>query len=133
MNDFSNDAAPLLSRLTDDPNSLKIQESHSDQRNWTNFPGGGEIDGELHKFSGNAAPIDSLQSSEPAVGDASSITQEAYQMEGMDILAFYKSYRFKEQAPFPGEWGIFLLDAGISGLTSDLMNVAPDVPALELR
>lgn len=32
---------------------------------------------------------------------------------GIEALAFYKSIHFLHEAPFPGKWGIFILDYGI--------------------
>lgn len=40
--------------------------------------------------------------------------------QGMEVLAFYKSFRFVSKPPFSGYWGIFYLDAGIHRV-SELM------------
>lgn len=45
--------------------------------------------------------------------------------DGLDALAFYKSYHFKDNAPFPGEWGIFLLDVGVRYVADDLQDYYP--------
>lgn len=54
-------------------------------------------------------------------------------MVGLDVLAFYKSFRYIAHPPFPGTWGVFLIDAGIEGLTRNLRDLAPAVPYSELR
>jgi hypothetical protein len=36
---------------------------------------------------------------------------------GLDALAFYKSYRDRDQSPIPGKWGIFYLESGIAALS----------------
>jgi len=37
----------------------------------------------------------------------------AIQKYGIEALAFYKSFRFKDHEPFKGKWGIFFLEEGI--------------------
>ena len=36
---------------------------------------------------------------------------------GVDALAFYKSYRFINEKPFRGEWGVFFINSGIQYVT----------------
>ena len=38
--------------------------------------------------------------------------------QGMDVLAFYKSFRHRDDAPYPGRWGIFYLEAGLSFISN---------------
>lgn len=41
----------------------------------------------------------------------------AVQKHGIEALAFYKSFRFRDCKPYPGKWGIFYLGQGIELLT----------------
>lgn len=40
--------------------------------------------------------------------------RRAVQEVGLDILAFYKSFRFIDRPPLRGKWGIFIIDQGIA-------------------
>jgi hypothetical protein len=44
---------------------------------------------------------------------------------GFDVLAFYKSKRFIHWRPFPGKWGIFYFDHGISYIKKCMSQVFP--------
>ena len=48
----------------------------------------------------------------------------AAEMGGLDVYAFYKSFRFRESRPFPGKWGIFLLSRGVAALATQLEDAA---------
>lgn len=52
---------------------------------------------------------------------------------GIDILAFYKSFRFKDLNPFRGHWGIFLIDAGIAAVAAHFEDIKPSLPRGELQ
>ena len=56
------------------------------------------------------------------------LTSEAYRFHGVDILAFYKTFRLKAQPPCRGMWGIFLLLSGLRSMTDLLADVRPDLP-----
>jgi hypothetical protein len=47
--------------------------------------------------------------------------------QGMEALAFYKSFRFITLPPFPGNWGIFYLDAGIRWVQDRMAQYSVDV------
>jgi hypothetical protein len=128
-NYFDEYANPWLDKLQNDP----TQPEPPNLQNPTTFPISisdwndnqlTEIEGDLE---GN---IES--DSNVAVEDINA-ARSARQMAGLDILAFYKSFRFVNLPPFRGKWGIFLLDAGIEGLTYDLMSLLPNEPRAEVR
>jgi hypothetical protein len=54
------------------------------------------------------------------------VYRDAAEMGGLDVFAFYKSFRFREARPFPGKWGIFLLNRGVAALTRQLEDAAAD-------
>jgi hypothetical protein len=45
--------------------------------------------------------------------------------EGFDCLAFYKSRRHRDAAPFRGNWGIFYLDTGLRYLSNLVRSAVP--------
>lgn len=46
---------------------------------------------------------------------------------GMDVLAFYKSRRFLNRAPFPGKWGIFYLRPALIYLSNQIAVAYPGI------
>lgn len=54
------------------------------------------------------------------------IYRDAVETGGLDVFAFYKSFRFRDTPPFPGKWGIFLLRSGVTALTRLLEDAAFD-------
>lgn len=46
--------------------------------------------------------------------------------EGVDALAFYKSYHLLMSPPFPGQWGIFLLEVGVRYIADELQQAYPN-------
>jgi len=44
---------------------------------------------------------------------------------GMEVLAFYKSRRFKDRSPFKGHWGIFYLRQGLSFIQNEILKFYP--------
>ncbi|MCC5975259.1 MAG: hypothetical protein JJT81_14570 [Rubellimicrobium sp.] len=59
--------------------------------------------------------------------------REAARDLGLDVLAFYKSFRFFDLAPFKGKWGIFLLDAGVAAVAAEFRAHTPALPAAEAQ
>ena len=122
--DFSRAAA----QLQDDPD-----QPISPSCNSTTFPGlENDINGEIRQMDDEDAPNSGLQS--PAVNEEdATAAQSARPMAGLDVLAFYKSFRFTTRSPFAGRWGIFLLDAGVEGLARDLRACKLALPHFEAR
>lgn len=58
---------------------------------------------------------------------------EQYPFQGVDVFAFYKSFRFKYQEPFPGSWGIFLIRQGVAAMGKLLQTELPTAPLPLLR
>ena len=54
------------------------------------------------------------------------ILSERVCVDGLDVLAFYKSFRFIHRQPCPGIWGIFILDAGVNLLGNLIASALPD-------
>jgi hypothetical protein len=130
MTDFADYAQPLIDQLVDDPDRPPPQEppAHS------TFPGGADLDGDLQPLHPDEEDsLGPFGSNSPVSDEDSEAARGAYQMAGIDVLAFYKSFRFRQFGPFPGKWGIFLIDAGVVGLTADLHDLEPNLPILEVR
>ena len=49
----------------------------------------------------------------------------AIRHQGFEALAFYKSFRFKDEKPFKGKWGIFYLSHGLSYVASEIKMYFP--------
>lgn len=134
VNDFADNANKWLERLSDNPDPGLRPDSQSKRTT---------LSGKFDELTGDLFPIadDDVEDPRQGIGpanrepdaDAVDVASQAHQIAGMDVLAFYKSFRFKESAPFRGKWGIFLLDAGISALTNDLKHEAQSQPRQELR
>lgn len=52
--------------------------------------------------------------------DARELVEGGIRRRGLDALAFYKSRRFVDLRPFPGKWGIFYLESGLSYLACEI-------------
>jgi hypothetical protein len=65
--------------------------------------------------------------------DGIEAAQDTYPLSGLDVLAFYKSFRFQNAPPFPGTWGIYILDVGLAALGRDMRVLAPQISQKELR
>ena len=123
--DFRKYAKPWLDELTDDPNNFESL----DQTNTTTFPAK-EVDWEADQVKPieNDEPLDAHVQEEDALA-----ARSARAASGLDVLAFYKSFRFIDLPPFRGKWGIFLLDAGIEGLAQDLIELTPSLLLSDAR
>jgi hypothetical protein len=130
ITDFADYAQPLIDQLVDDPDRPPPEEpaAHS------TFPGGTDLDGDLQPLDpdeeGSLGPVGS---NSPVSDEDRGAAQSAYPMAGIDALAFYKSFRFRQFGPFPGKWGVFLIDAGVAGLTADLHGFEPKLSIPEVR
>lgn len=120
MADFSDIAAPLLKLLSDDPHS----ESPPLQRVTTQPAGLSDTespvgeDGEVVEIRPGWGEIPGFTRAN--ISDAAiAAGREALTNAGLDVLAFYKSFRFIDFAPHKGKWGIFLFDAGIATVMSE--------------
>ncbi len=128
MEDFGKIADRWLNQIQDDPSRPLPQDIDP-----TSFPiGGGELDGQLIDIA--------LESDAPILGVGHSPSDEdvgaarkAYREVGIDVLAFYKSFRFRDRAPFRGHWGIFLLDAGGAAVAAEYAAMRPALPFAEAR
>ena len=130
ITDFADYAQPLVDQLADDPDRPPPDEPppHS------TFPGGADLDGDLQPLQPDEEDsLGPVGNNNPVSDEDRGTAQEAYPMAGIDVLAFYKSFRFRQFAPFPGKWGVFLIDAGVAGLTADLHALEPKLPIPEVR
>ncbi|MEI6219609.1 MAG: hypothetical protein WCP86_11970, partial [bacterium] len=132
ITDFSDYAEPMLAQLEDDPNQPALPGPPPSAPPLSTFPGDLDIDGNPQPIHPNEEDsIGSVGSNSKVSDQDRDAARGAYPMAGTDVLAFYKSFRFKQHSPFPGKWGIFLLDAGVAGLTADLSDLAPKLPVYE--
>lgn len=128
MGDFFDVAAPVLERLLDNPDrgAPKIL-------NPTTMPiEPDEIGGDLKRIlvEGDGPSVADLDEVAPENVDAARrVVREA----GIDVLAFYKSFRFRDLPPYRGHWGIFLVDAGIAAVTAHFKDIKPALPFAELQ
>jgi hypothetical protein len=128
MGDFFDVAAPALDRLTDDP-----ERGAPRVLNPTTMPiEPEEIGGELQRIRLEDDRLSGLglDNVDPENVDAATrVVREA----GIDVLAFYKSFRFRDLPPYRGRWGIFLIDAGIAAVTAHFKDIKPSLPFVELQ
>lgn len=80
---------------------------------------------ELEQFeSGEAVPLpkDDEFDPEPVFDDGVSAgaVEGGLRTVGLEILAFYKSYRHINYSPFPGKWGIFYVNRGVQHIVQML-------------
>lgn len=127
-NDFSSVADPWLRKLNDDP-SRSLPESIET----TTFPlGGAELEGRSIEIDIDGKLPSALEDRFPSDEDIEA-GRGAFREVGTDVLAFYKSFRFRDRLPCRGLWGIFLIDAGIGTVEAEFAISAPDLSRTELR
>jgi hypothetical protein len=134
MRDFSEIAWPYLNSLRDDgdrgpPKPEQVTTSPiGDETSLDDLPAEDLIVVELpdgdNPFIGAARlrPMDA-----EAVAAAQTMLPEV----GVEALAFYKSFRFKDRPPFSGKWGVFLFDAGIMAVATEFRNQLKSLTQLE--
>ena len=126
MTDFLDIVKPQLESLEDHPNGPPAFLSA------TTFP----LD--LENLEGQLRLQPENDGIPPEGADAASsediqAAKEVFKEAGLDILAFYKSFRFVHLAPFPGKWGIFLMDVGVAAVASEFRVHNPNLPEAEAR
>lgn len=113
MTDFLGIARPLLDTLKDDPNRgpPEIESTIA-----------GPLD--YRDFDEDVVPLERHLEDWP-IDDIGAVTventqaaEDVFSEVGIDVLAFYKSFRFTQEPPFKGKWGIFLIDAGIASVAA---------------
>lgn len=128
MGDFFDVAAPVLERLIDNPDRGAPQIL-----NPTTMPiEPEEIGGELKRIpvEGDGPSAVDLDQVSPENVDAG---RRVFREAGIDVLAFYKSFRFRDLPPYRGRWGIFLVDAGIAAVAAHFKDIKPTLPLAELQ
>jgi hypothetical protein len=82
-----------------------------------------QVDSEIFE-SGEVIPLprDDDFDPEPLLTDGEEMgaTEGGIRVAGIEILAFYKSYRHINKPPFRGDWGIFYINRGVQHLTQML-------------
>lgn len=128
MGDFYDVAAPVLESLIDNP-----ERGAPQILNPTTMPiEPDEIDGDLKRIlveDDEPSGVDLDQVAPENVDAARRVVREA----GIDVLAFYKSFRFRDLPPYRGLWGIFLVDAGIAAVAAHFKDIKPTLPLAELQ
>ncbi|MDF1730800.1 MAG: hypothetical protein P1U49_04795 [Minwuia sp.] len=130
MSNFAEIATPLLPLLSNLPDAEPPRVTST-----TTFPvGAGNFEDLLdpRPFDPAGGDIDrtvpvSVPVAEADVEAGRSVLPEI----GLDVLAFYKSFRFLDRPPFRGQWGIFLLDQGIATVASEFQATALGMPRWE--
>ena len=116
-----------LERIFDDVLSRLPRYSEESVGNLAEYPDDdsvpdiSDIDrfGEIFRYPYRA----DIYSEDPEISSAEVSTIEGSVVEGavrdigVDALAFYKSYRFLNERPFRGDWGIFFINSGIQYVT----------------
>lgn len=130
MSDFAEIAKPLLPTLADLPDVEPPLVTST-----TTFPVGAEYFDDLldpRPFGPEGGDFDRSLPVSVTVGEADiEAGRSALPEIGLDVLAFYKSFRFLDRSPFRGQWGIFLLDQGIATVASEFRAMAPWMPQWE--
>jgi hypothetical protein len=124
MNDFYNHAKSLLPLLNENPDAFTPDSNTTKHKNPLN-----EIDGKIHRDQSIDEIIEKCEDNIEGADQAS----RAYPMEGIEILAFYKSFRFKNHSPFNGLWGIFLLDVGVDALHKNFIEIDETINSCEAK
>ncbi|MBT8579724.1 hypothetical protein G6646_02050 [Polynucleobacter paneuropaeus] len=92
-----------------------------------------QIEAELFE-SGEAIPLprdDEFDPESQSVNEGEMGAAEgAIRAAGIEILAFYKSYRHINKPPFRGEWGVFYINRGVQHITQMLAIEFPGVSNL---
>ena len=117
MTDFSDIALPLVKTLKDDP-----ERGSPAVTSTTNSP--------LY-HNDDAIEVERITDQLPSTEDLDpypeniKAARKIFPIAGLDMLAFYKSFRFVDMPPFRGCWGIFLIDSGIKAVTAELLEHTP--------
>ena len=128
VRDFSKIADPWLGQLQDDPSRPLPPFLES-----TTFPfGATDLDGQIVDVD-RESDAPSIGAGRLTTGEDIDAGRRAYRELGVDVLAFYKSFRFRDCPPFRGHWGIFLIDVGIDAVAAEYAAMAPGLPFAELR
>ena len=122
MSAFEDYALPIISRLprpeSEFPEKLdreenlppplwpRLRELHGDLR---------ELDPWQDRYTNNDVPP-----THETDQDQKDLIEEGIWGYGLEILAFYKSLRFRDEGPFPGKWGIFLFNYGIESIAEEI-------------
>ncbi len=89
-----------------------------------------EIDPEIFE-STELVPMPEDQDYDPEFSDVDEkeigIVEGGVRAGGIEILAFYKSYRHVNEPPFRGEWGIFYINRGVQYIDQMLSLAFPGV------
>ena len=125
--EFSEVVEPWLKDLKDD-----TSRPQPDDLETTTYPlGGKDLEGQVIEVDledeGSVCPVEAPTDEDIKAG------REAHRETGIDVLAFYKSFRFRDRSPNPGKWGIFLIDAGIGVVEAEYAAMTSGIPRLELR
>lgn len=127
------DAAERISQLLPEP-VLGLEDSERAAANGHWYK---NLEGELRRLEGldiSDEELDRHQEFDGLADDGEQVdiddrTRDKIQgrvfEDGLDALAFYKSYHFKDNRPFKGAWGIFLLDVGTRYVADDLQSYYP--------
>jgi hypothetical protein len=122
MRDFSEIAKPYLDSLRDDgdrgpPKPEQVTTSPiGDDTSLDDLPAEDLI---FVETADGDMLLSSLPGLRPVDVDAVDAAQSVFREIGVNALAFYKSFRFKDRAPYPGKWGVFLIDAGIMAVAKE--------------
>ncbi|MBN2594952.1 MAG: hypothetical protein JXA81_15710 [Sedimentisphaerales bacterium] len=87
-----------------------------------------ELDVVAWRLLGRALPYESF----PISSDDRKLLDGGIRETGFDIYAFYKSRRYIDIYPYPGKWGIFYLDHGVTRLKELIDETYPGQRSLKL-
>ena len=126
--DFAEVVEPWLNMLNENPECPPLPE---DLSTTTSPIGAKDLEGQILQvdLDDEFSLIPELALAEEDIEAA----REALRVTGIDVLAFYKSFRFRDRPPYRDKWGIFLIDAGVSAVEAEYTVLAAGLPRDELR
>lgn len=127
MTDFLDVVRPQLATLQDDP-----ERGPPEITSTTTSPIDINDVDDIRRLEQDEAGIP-YPVADDSIADNTEAARESARDLGLDVLAFYKSFRFCDLEPFKGSWGIFLLDAGVAAVAAEFREHTPALPAAEAQ
>ncbi|WP_323002874.1 hypothetical protein [Denitromonas sp.] len=108
-----------------DRNDISLPEHPQDELASEPFPNDNDIAMPLSEEAEIGDEASSPFGRDSLTGQERRLVEGAIRYRGVEALAFYKSWRFRGKAPFPGKWGIFYLEQGLIWTASEIERYYP--------